>query len=329
MQEMISHYDQLVANVQAVPGVEAVGLTDCLPLGWNHNWMFRAADHPDDDEHRFGAFPRMVDYRYVQTMGIPLVSGRYFTEDDTRDTPRVALINRTGADLIFPDQNAEGRVLLLYGNELEIVGVVEDVRHRSLEQGSGIEVYILMQQWWWSNSVNMVVRSPMPTETLVPGVSAAIEATDPTMPTGSYETLNAAVDRAVSPRRFTLLLLGGFAGTALLLAALGIYGVLSYSVSLRTPEIGIRMALGETGGKVLRRVVARTMTLAAIGVAVGAAGSFAVSRLMESLLYGVAPTDIFTFASMAAILLSVAALAGLIPARQASKVDPIMAMRSQ
>jgi ABC-type antimicrobial peptide transport system permease subunit len=148
------------------------------------------------------------------------------------------------------------------------------------------------------------------------------------MPTGSYETLNAAVDRAVSPRRFTLLLLGSFACTALLLAALGIYGVLSYSVSLRTPEIGIRMALGETGGKVLRRVVARTMTLAAVGVAVGAAGSFAVSRLMESLLYGVAPTDIFTFASMAAILLSVAALAGLIPARRASKVDPIMAMRA-
>jgi ABC-type antimicrobial peptide transport system permease subunit len=149
------------------------------------------------------------------------------------------------------------------------------------------------------------------------------------MPTGAFQTLSAVVDRAVSPRRFTLLLLSSFAATALLLAALGIYGVLSYSVSQRIPEIGIRMALGETGGQVLGRVVARTMTLAAIGVAIGAAGSFAVSRLMGSLLYGVEPTDAFTFISGAAILLSVAAFAGFLPARRASKTDPMVALRSE
>jgi predicted permease len=328
MAEMVNHYEQIVAKVQAVPGVEAVGLTDCLPLGWNRNWTFRSVDHPDDDEYRYGAFPRMVDYRYTEAMEIPLVSGRYFTADDTWETPKVALINQTGAEQIFPGQNPVGRKLLLYRRELEIVGVVEDVRHRSLEQGSGTEVYLLTQQWFWQSHMNIVVRSSLPVEALFPGVSAAISTVDPTIPTGSYETLNSAVDRSVSPRRFTLLLLGSFAGTALLLAALGIYGVLSYSVNLRIPEIGIRMALGETGRQVLGRVVARTMALAAVGVATGVAGSYAVSRMMGSMLYGVEPTDALTFLSMAVILLSVAALAGFVPARRASKIDPLMAIRA-
>jgi predicted permease len=325
---MVNYYDQLVANVEAVPGVEAVGLTDCLPLGWNRSWTIRAMDQPEDEEHEYGFFPRIVDFRYLSTMGIPLVAGRNFTADDTHETTRIAVINKSGAARIFPGQNAVGRTLLLGGNELEVVGVVDDVRHQSLEQGSGIEVYFLMTQRGW-DTMNMVVRSPLPAEALFGGVSAAIQASDPAMPTGAFQTLNTVVDRAVSPRRFTLLLLSSFAGTALLLAALGIYGVLSYSVSQRIPEIGIRMALGETGGQVLGRVVARTMTLAAIGVAIGAAGSFAVSRLMGSLLYGVEPTDAFTFISGAAILLSVAAFAGFLPARRASKTDPMVALRSE
>jgi predicted permease len=325
---MVIYYDQLVTSVEAVPGVEAVGLTDCLPLGWNRTWMFRAWDEPDDEEHRMRGFPRIVDFRYIEAMGIPLRSGRYLTADDTRETARVAVINQTGAERFFPGQNAVGRMLSLYGNQLEVVGVVEDVRHQSLEQGSDIEVYMPMTQMGW-NTMNMVVRSPLPAEALFAGVSAAIHSADPTMPTGAFQTLNAVVDRAVSPRRFTLLLLGLFAGTALLLAALGIYGVLSYSVNLRIPEIGIRMALGETGGQVLGRVVAKTMTLAAVGVGMGAAGAFVVSRLMGSLLYGVEPTDTFSFVAMVSILLLVAAMAGFLPARRASKTDPMMAMRSE
>jgi predicted permease len=325
---MLTYYDQLVASVEAVPGVDAVGLTDCLPLGWNRTWMFRALDQPDDREHRQRAFPRIVDFRYIQAMGIPLVSGRHFTQDDTRETTRVTVINQTGAEMFFPGQDAVGRVLVMYDTELEVVGVVADVRHRSLEQGSGAEVYLPMTQMGF-HTMNMVVRSPLPPEALFGGVSAAIQTADPTMPTGAFQTLSSMVDRAVSPRRFTLLLLGSFAGTALLLAALGIYGVLSYSVSQRIPEIGIRMALGETGGQVLGRVVSRTMTLAVVGVGIGAAGSFAVSRLMGSLLYGVEPTDAFTYVSMTVVLLSVAALAGFLPARRASRTDPMVALRSE
>jgi predicted permease len=323
----VTFYEQLVANVEAVPGVEAVGLSDCLPLGRNRSWGIRAMDQPEDEEHQYTAFPRIVDHRYISAMGIPLLSGRQFSPDDTWETGNVVIINETGAQRIFPGEDPLGRFLLI-GGEREVVGVVEDVRHQSLEQGSGIEMYMPMTQMGWG-TLDMVIRSPLPPQSLFGGVRAAIQATDPTMPTGDFRTLNAVVDRAVSPRRFTLLLLGSFAGTALLLAALGIYGVLSYSVSQRIPEIGIRMALGETGGQVLGRVVARTMTLAVVGVAIGAGGSLVVSRLMESLLYGVGSTDALTFLSMSTVLLSVAALAGFLPARRASRTDPVVALRSE
>ncbi len=319
-------YEQLVASVEAVPGVEAVGLSDCLPLGRNRSWGIRAMDQPDDAEHRYGAFPRIVDHRYLAAMEIPLLSGRYFNSQDTWETGRVVIINRAGAERMFPGEDPVGRFLIIVGDEWEVVGVVESVRHQSLEQAAGIEMYLPMTQAWWG-TLDMVVRSRLPAQSLLSGVRAAIQATDPTMPTGDFRTLNAVVDRAVSPRRFTLILLGAFAGTALLLAALGIYGVLSYTVSQRIPEIGIRMALGETGGQVLGRVVARTMTLAVVGVAIGAGGSLVVSRLIGSLLYGVESGDALTFVSMSALLLSVAALAGFLPARRASRTDPMVALR--
>jgi len=261
-------------------------------------------------------------------MGIPLITGRHFNADDTWETGNVVIISEAGANRMFPGEDPLGQYLTLGEGGSEIVGVVEDVRHQSIEQSSGIELYIPMTQRWWG-TLDLVVRSPLPAEALFSSVSAAIQATDPTMPTGDFRTLNAIVDRAVSPRRFTLVLLASFAGTALLLAALGIYGVLSYSVSQKIPEIGIRMALGETGSQVLGRVVTRTMLLALVGVAIGAGGSFLVARLIESLLYGVEPTDLFTFVSMALVLLAVAALAGYLPARRAAKTDPMGALRTE
>ena len=209
-----------------------------------------------------------------------------------------------------------------------MVGVVADVRHQSLEQTSGWQMYFPFTQIWAFSTLDMVVRSRLPVETLVPGVAAALRATDPTIPTHEYKSLTEIVDRSVSPRRFMLVLLGAFGGTALLLAALGIYGVLSYSVTERIPEIGIRMALGESGSSVQRRVVGRTMALAGIGIAIGALGSFVGTRLIGSLLYGVNPTDPVTFIGMATILLSVSALAGYLPARRASRTDPTTAFRS-
>jgi len=322
------YYDQLVANVMTVPGVEAVGLSDCLPLGRNRTWGIRAQGVVYDEGQNPSVFPRIIDHRYLQAMEIPLLAGRYFTADDTDETRPVLVVNETAAREVFQEREALGGIILMAGQEWEVVGIVGDVRHQALEQASGGEMYIPMTQSGWP-TLEMVVRSSLPPETLIPGVRRALESTDPTLPTGDFHTLESVVDQAVSPRRFTLILLGSFAGTALLLAALGIYSVLSYTVSRRVPEIGIRMALGESGGQVLTRVVARTMTLAGIGIVIGGVGSYAASRLIASLLYGVEPTDSLTFGSMVAILLAVAALAGFLPARRASRTDPMAALRTE
>lgn len=322
-------YDQLVESVQALPGVEAAGLSDCLPLGRNRSWGVRVQGVVyEEGSYPPSAFPRIVDHRYLQAMEIDLHEGRYFTADDLgEEAPRVIIVNETGARILFPGESALGRVLLTGPEDgWEIVGVVADTRHRSLEEDSGIEMYLPMGQLVWP-TLEMVVRSRLPLATLLGPVKAAIRQVDPGMPAGDFRTLGSMVDRSVSPRRFTLILLAGFAGTALLLAALGIYGVLSYTVTQRIPEIGIRMAMGESGGRVLARVVARTMALAGVGALLGIAVALVVSRLMSSLLYGVEASDPLTFMSMTAVLLTVAAFAGFLPARRASRTDPMIALR--
>jgi predicted permease len=326
----ISFYDQLVAGVEALPGIEAVGLSDVLPLGRNRTWGIRAVGRVySEGEPTPSAYPRIVDHRYIPAMGIELLSGRQLSPDDRNDEALAMIINETGARELFPAQEAVGKMVSLYGeSEWEVVGVVADVRHQSLEEGSGIEMYLPMGAMGWG-TLDMVVRSPLPVEALLGPVAGAIRGADPSMPTGDFQTLTSVVDRAVSPRRFTLLLLGAFAGTALILAALGIYGVLSYSVSQRIPEIGIRMALGESGGQVLGRVVGRTMALAGVGAVLGAVGSVLLSSLLGTLLYGIEATDFGTFLSMTGILLVVSALAGYLPARRASKTDPMVALRAE
>jgi ABC-type antimicrobial peptide transport system permease subunit len=176
--------------------------------------------------------------------------------------------------------------------------------------------------------MSLIVRSRLPQTALVQRVRSTLQEIEPAMPTGDFQRVQAIVDRAVSPRRFILLLIGAFAGTALLLAALGIYAVLSYSVSQRIPEIGIRMALGESAGAVRRRVVVRTLVLAAIGIAIGASLSFALARLMRTLLFGIGATDPLTFLGGAAVLMVVAFVAGYVPARRASRTDPVGALRA-
>jgi predicted permease len=327
--EMTAFFDQVVERVEAVPGVEMVGLIDALPLGRNRTWgTIRAPDLVYDDDELQSAFPHIVDHRYLAAMQIPLLAGRNFTPDDNRDGPGVVILNESAAKGVFQGQDPIGRTVLNVGRELQVVGVVADVRHQSLEQTSGWQMYYPYSQIWDFQTLDMVVRSRLPLETLVPGVAAALREIDSTMPTDEYQALSAIVDRSVSPRRFILLLLSAFGGTALLLAALGIYGVLSYSVTERIPEIGIRMALGESGPQLRRRVVGKTMVLAGTGVAIGAALSFVGTRWIGALLYGVEPTDPFTFAGMAIILLATSALAGYIPARRASQIDPTTAFRS-
>jgi predicted permease len=291
--EMTAHFDQMRAAVLSVPGVEAVGTVDALPLGRNRTWGFLVFGREiSEDQPRYSLFPHMIDHGYLDVMGIPVLQGRGFTVDDVDGTMQVVLINETGARTIFPNEDPIGQQILAAGNEpWHIVGVVADVKHRSLEGGSGTQVYFPAAQLRAYSTLDFVVRSRLPMASLVGPVSAALAGVDPAMPTDNFWTLESTVDQAVSPRRFTLLLLSSFAGTALLLAALGIYGVLSYSVAERIPEIGIRMALGASGSSVRGQVVGRTLVLALIGIVIGMGVAITASGLVSSMLFGVAPTD--------------------------------------
>ncbi|MEM1205709.1 MAG: ABC transporter permease [Acidobacteriota bacterium] len=317
-----AYYGELVRRVEAVPGVERVALTDAAPLGRNRTWGVGVPGVEYNGSSTVGAFPHLVDASYFGTMEIPLLRGRVFTADDTGDRETVAVLNQTAANVLFRGEEALGRTFLIGGEqEVRVVGVVEDVLHRSLEDGAGLQMYLPMTQVPDFRTVDLVVRSTLPASTLARDVQNAIRAYDPALPAREYQAFSAVVERSVSPRRLTLELLGSFAATALVLAILGIYGVLSFAVSERVREIGIRMALGETHGAVLARVIGKSLALAAVGLGIGVAGSIAVARWSASLLYQVRPTDPSTFALMAALLLGVSAVAGLVPAWRAARTD--------
>jgi len=326
--EGIAWTEQLVAAVRSIPGVESVGLSDALPLGRNRSWGVRAQGVTYEDGNP-AAFPRIVDSGYLQAMLIPLIAGRYVSPDDRSDPSRrpasggVVVVNETMATRLWPDQSALGKILLVGSAEVDVVGIVSDVRHSSLEEGAGMEMYLPMAQGWGWPTLDMVVRSSRPVESLAPDVRSTLRTFDASMPTGDFRPLTDLVDRAVSPRRFILLLLGAFAQIALLLAALGVYGVVSYSVSQQYQEIGIRMALGATAGDVRTRIVGRTVGLVSIGLGIGLVGTLAMARLVASMLYGVEPTDPFTIATILVVLTAVSAVAGFIPAHRAARIDPI------
>lgn len=326
--ELIAYYDDIVSNVEALPVVESAGLVDALPMGRNRTWGTRVVgkEYPDGEGDSF--FPHIVDHRYLATMRIPLVEGRDFTADDNGSSARVAIVNETAARTMFPGGEALGQRLDMWYGEIEIVGVVGDVKHRALELTPDREIYFPMAQLADFGTLDLVVRSELPAATIADGVSTAVHAVDSELPTEDYRTMTTVVDRAVSSRRFVLQLLVAFAGSALLLAALGIYAVLSYSVNERTKEIGIRMALGESAAEVRRGLVRRTVVLAGMGVILGALASLVGTRSLGSFLYGVEPTDPLTFVGMVTLVMAVAFVSAVIPAVRASRTDSATALRS-
>jgi ABC-type antimicrobial peptide transport system permease subunit len=209
-----------------------------------------------------------------------------------------------------------------------VVGVVADVRHLALEQGAGLEMYLPIRQTRDYSSVDLVVRTTLPPSALASTVRAALRPIDPNLPATEFRPLQQLVNKAVSPRRFVVLLLGGFSAFALVLASLGIYGVISYSVSQRRQEIGIRMALGASARDLQRRIVLQTLGLATIGMVLGTAASWALARLLTGFLYGVTSNDPATFLGMVIVLTAVAVVAGYLPARRASRIDPMTALRA-
>jgi predicted permease len=327
--DRLAYYEPIAREVEALPGILSVGMSDTLPLGRNRSWGVAAKGVTYERGEQPGAFPRLVDSGYLQTMRIPLLAGRYLSPDDTVETENVVVINEVLARTLWPGVDPINQVLELYNGDWRVVGVVANVRHTSLEEEGRSEMYLPITQHPDWGAVELVTRSEVPPETLINVVRATLRAADPTLPTDGYQTLEKIVDRAVSPRRFILLLLDAFAVTALLLASLGIYGVLSYSVTRRAPEIGIRMALGASAAQVQRRVLARTLALTSAGVIIGLAGAIWLTRLVESLLYGVEATDPLTYAAVIIMLGVIAGLAGYLPARRASHIDPMAVLGAE
>ena len=277
------------------------------------------------------AFVRVVSDGYAVAMGIQVRAGRDFALGDTATSEPVIVINESLARALWPGQDPIGKYIAggCSKEGRRVVGVLADVRHLALEQSSGNEMYIPMRQCDDLSSAHLVVRSALPAAQLAGAIRGALAPIAANMPRNDFRPLQQIVDKSVSPRRFMVLLLGGFAAFALVLASLGIYGLVSYSVSQRTQEIGIRMALGASAREVQGRVMLQTFRLAAIGMALGGAASWLLVRAASGLLYEVTPRDPVTFFGMIVILTFVALVAGYIPARRASRVDPMVALRME
>jgi putative ABC transport system permease protein len=330
-EQMADFYKRVMGRIETLPGVESVGATWMLPLSGQDagsGMDIEGRPHAAPGEGLRSTFSS-VSARYFRTMGIPLVRGRDFTDQDTATTPGVVIINETFARRYFPGEDPLGKRMKRGGENrpwLTIVGIVGDVRHLSLADEPRTEFYLSSLQTPYP-FMNVVVRTASDPVNLMTAIRQEVWAVDRDQPVANVETMRQRVADALAGARFNTLLLGLFAAVAMILSAVGIYGIMAYSVIQRTHEIGIRMALGAGQRDILRMVVGQGMRLALVGVALGLFASFALTRVMASLLYGVTATDPLTFAGVALALLIVALLACYLPARRATKVDPMVALR--
>ncbi|MGJ5815942.1 ADOP family duplicated permease [Paludibaculum fermentans] len=329
----LNYLEGVLASVRALPGVEQVGLTDALPLGDNYGWRtwsvgdatrgYRKGERPQ-------ALIRVVDDGYLRTLKIALRTGRMFETGDNASSGKVVLINELLANQLWPGQDPIGRQVLASGTDpWRVVGVVGGVRYFGLETGYAPELYLPIRQSGDFSSVDLVVRGTHPLAQLAPEIRQALKAFDPGMPASEFRTMRQLVDHSVFSRRFIVLALAGFALFGLVLASLGIYGVIAYSVSRRRQEIGIRMALGASARDLQLRILMQTVKLAVVGLMLGVPVAWLAARAMKALLFGVASADPATFAAVLVLLTGVAALAGYVPARSASRLNPLSALRDE
>jgi predicted permease len=325
----VNYLEATLDRVRALPGVEAAGLTDCVPVERDRSWgMFPVNEENPDTQDWDGAHVRIVSPGLIGALGTRLIAGRDFTRFDGADSPRVMVINQSLAERFWPGEDAVGRQIRIGGGDpVAVIGVVADVRHSGPELPSGNEFYLPLRQQG-SGSWDLLVRTQLPVASLTAGLRSALREVDPTLPFSKVRPVSTLIDRTLSSRRLLVYLIGGFAAIALGLAALGLYGLISYTVAQRTKEIGIRMALGANAGTVQRQVLADTMKLALAGLVLGVAGTIAAGRFMQSMLYGVSAGDPQTYVVMTLGALACAFIAGYLPARRASRVDPMIALRA-
>jgi predicted permease len=322
------YYDGVVDKVRSLTGVRGASLGDLLPFGGDRSWAVAGEGQTYEPGHYPEAFIRVVGTDWFKTMGIPLEAGRDFNDGDSPGAPLVVVINETLAKTLWPGRDALGQNIGGFGRPLvRVIGVVGDVRHDALEKKMTGELYYPMRQYGGYSAVNMVVRTDLPAAQIAQEVRAALEPIAPAIAHNEWRPLQLLVDQVLSPRRFVVLLLGGFTAFALVLAALGIYALVSYGVNQRRAEIGIRMALGASARDVSGNVMRGTLVLAGIGMLIGVAGSIAAVPALRGMLFGVPWADPVSFAGAVGVLLLVALLAGWIPARRAARVEPGAALR--
>ena len=332
--QVIAFHDQLLERLKRLPGVQYASTRSFVPIASDASFaylLFHIESRQPDASEGSVAFYNAVSPDYFQTMMIPLRKGRSFSDRDVKGSQNVAIVNETLARRYFGNEDAIGKRITLEDHPKEadwvtVVGVVGDTKPRELHSEPVAELYMPYDQQP-EPGMALMIRSASADSGVANAVRSEVLALDKNQPVYSIRTLDSVLSESVAAPRFRTLLLGVFAGVALILAGVGIYGVISYAVSQRTQEIGIRMALGARATDVLKLVVKGGMMLVLIGVAIGLAGAFALTRLLTTLLFGVTPTDAATFATVSAGLIVVALLACFIPARRATKVDPLVALR--
>jgi putative ABC transport system permease protein len=334
---VLNFWQQVLDRVRVLPGVEAAAVGTVIPLTDSHSRsdvtiegmaLPTPGNYPHPDVH-------IVSPGYITTLGIPLLRGRTFTDADDEKAPLVGMINAVTARRFFPKEDPVGK-RFMFGHPsaknapkwCTIVGVVSDTKLYGLANPARLEVYVPLRQNA-ASEMTLLVKSGADPAALTSAIREAVQSIDKDQPLFAISTMKELVSNSVATRRMTLVLLGLFSGLALVLGAIGIYGVISYSVAQRTHEIGIRMALGAPRRDVFRLVVGQGLKLAGIGIAIGIAGALGLARLMSSLLYGISATDFETFAGVSILLALVALLACFIPAQRAMRVDPTVALRHE
>jgi putative ABC transport system permease protein len=340
--KVANFFDQVGQRVKALPGVETVAFSDGVPMLGSSETSFAIEGRPPVEP---GKRPMTVLFitgpDYLNAMGIKLLRGRFFTEQDTQNSPLVAVIDEDFARQQFPNEDPIGKFLEGHPEEniphMEIVGIVSHVRNYGLDTPGPVqaELYYALNQTpdkylpMIARGMNLLVRTKADKSAMSAAVRREVQAVDPNQPVFNINTMEQVLADSLASQRLSMLLLSIFAGVAMTLAAVGIYGVMSYTVIQRTHEIGIRMALGARVADVLRLILGHAMMLVLIGITIGLVGAFAVTRVMASLLYGVSATDPLTFVGVSLLLAVIALIACLIPARRATKVDPMVALRHE
>lgn len=326
-QEYVAYIGAILSTARTVPGVESAAITDAVPFGSNRSWAVSDESAATDPEW-VGALVKAVSPGLFETMRTPLIAGRDFDDDDDGGSPPVVIVNRTLAERLWPGQDPLRQSLRFFNRSTrQVVGVVADVRHLTVEESSGPEFYVPLIQMI-STSPSLVIRSERPIAEVAPRLRSALTEIVPGLPTEGLLPLQEFVDRAVSSRRFFMSILTAFAGVAIVLAAVGIYGVISFTVTRRTREIGIRIAIGAPSGRIRRGIVHETLRLALVGSAIGFPAAIVAAYYMSSLLYDISPGDPWTYAGAGSILLLVSGAASFLPAARASRISPTTALRA-